>query len=67
MYSGVVAAIGSLKGPLHGGANERVMSMLKEIGSIDNVDHYLDERFAKIKLWALVIVFIKMVIQELNI
>ena len=46
MYSGVVAAIGSLKGPLHGGANERVMSMLKEIGSIDNVDHYLDERFA---------------------
>ena len=46
MYSGVVAAIGSLKGPLHGGANERVMSMLKEIGSIDNVDHYLDDRFA---------------------
>ncbi|MEJ7157365.1 citrate/2-methylcitrate synthase, partial [Staphylococcus capitis] len=41
MYSGVVAAIGSLKGPLHGGANERVMSMLKEIGSIDNVDHYV--------------------------
>ncbi len=32
MYSAVTAAIGSLKGPLHGGANEQVMHMLKEIG-----------------------------------
>jgi 2-methylcitrate synthase len=31
MYSAVVAGIGSLKGPLHGGANEQVMHMMKEI------------------------------------
>ena len=31
MYSAVVGAIGALKGPLHGGANEQVMHMLKEI------------------------------------
>ena len=43
MYSGIVAAVGSLKGPLHGGANEQVMTMLSEIGSIENVDAYLDE------------------------
>lgn len=50
MYSGIVAAVGSLKGPLHGGANEQVMTMLSEIGSIENVDAYLDEKFAnKIK------------------
>ena len=43
MYSGIVAAVGSLKGPLHGGANERVMAMLSEVGSLDNVDNYLDK------------------------
>ncbi|WP_082233613.1 citrate synthase [Halobacillus massiliensis] len=36
VYSGVTAAIGALKGPLHGGANEQVMAMLKEIGSVEN-------------------------------
>lgn len=41
MYSGVVAAIGALKGPLHGGANERVMAMLMEIGDVDNVEPYI--------------------------
>ncbi len=46
MYSGIVAAVGSLKGPLHGGANEQVMTMLSDIGSIENVDAYLDEKFA---------------------
>ncbi|MEM8986613.1 MAG: bifunctional 2-methylcitrate synthase/citrate synthase [Pseudomonadota bacterium] len=35
IYSGVTGAIGSLKGPLHGGANEAVMHMLKEVGSPD--------------------------------
>ncbi|WP_251942805.1 citrate synthase [Staphylococcus sp. Marseille-Q5304] len=44
MYSGIVAAVGSLKGPLHGGANERVMSMLTEVGSIDNVDSYINKK-----------------------
>ncbi|MCY8360860.1 citrate synthase, partial [Bacillus inaquosorum] len=32
IYSGITAAIGALKGPLHGGANEGVMKMLTEIG-----------------------------------
>ena len=48
MYSGIVAAVGSLKGPLHGGANEQVMSMLADVKSVDEVDAYLDEKF-KIK------------------
>lgn len=43
MYSGLTAAIGALKGPLHGGANEQVMSMLFEIGSIDHVESYLED------------------------
>ncbi|MEW8970440.1 citrate synthase [Mesobacillus jeotgali] len=37
VYSGVTAAIGALKGPLHGGANEAVMKMLTEIGTLENV------------------------------
>lgn len=41
VYSGVTAAIGALKGPLHGGANEAVMKMLTEIGSLENVDSYV--------------------------
>ncbi len=41
VYSGVTAAIGALKGPLHGGANEQVMKMLTEIGSVDNVEPYI--------------------------
>ena len=46
MYSGIVAAIGSLKGPLHGGANEQVMKMLSEVKSLDEVDNYLDKKLA---------------------
>jgi citrate synthase len=41
IYSGVTSAIGALKGPLHGGANEGVMAMLEEIGSEDNVEPYV--------------------------
>jgi citrate synthase len=41
IYSGVTSAIGALKGPLHGGANEAVMAMLEEIGSEDNVESYI--------------------------
>jgi citrate synthase len=41
IYSGVTSAIGALKGPLHGGANEAVMIMLDEIGSIENVEPYI--------------------------
>ncbi|ASN05019.1 citrate synthase [Virgibacillus necropolis] len=44
IYSGVTAAIGALKGPLHGGANERVMAMLTEIGDEDNAIPYIKEK-----------------------
>ncbi|MFC0230350.1 citrate synthase [Bhargavaea ullalensis] len=44
MYSGVTAAIGALKGPLHGGANEQVMKMLTEIGTPDNVEPYIQNK-----------------------
>jgi citrate synthase len=46
MYSSVMAAIGTLKGELHGGANERVMRMLLEIGSPKRLDAYLDDALA---------------------
>src|SRR5690606_18197968 len=41
MHSGVTSAIGALKGPLHGGANERVMLMLQDIGEVDAVDQWI--------------------------
>lgn len=46
MYSGITAAIGALKGPLHGGANEAVMKMLTEIGEVDNAIPYIEEKLA---------------------
>ncbi|MHA6251436.1 citrate synthase [Oceanobacillus sp. CAU 1775] len=46
MYSGITAAIGALKGPLHGGANEAVMKMLTEIGEVDNAIPYVEEKLA---------------------
>lgn len=45
LYSGVVSAMGALKGPLHGGANEAVMAMLEEIGSADQVEAYVNNKF----------------------
>ncbi len=47
MYSSVTSAIGTLKGPLHGGANERVMDMLDEIGSLDNVRTFIENALAE--------------------
>ena len=44
IYSGVTTAIGTLKGPLHGGANEAVMAMLEEIGSMDRIESYIEEK-----------------------
>lgn len=41
IYAAISAAIGSLSGALHGGANVRVMKMLKEIGSVDKIDDYI--------------------------
>ncbi len=44
VYSGITAAIGALKGPLHGGANEAVMKMLTEIGTLENVETYIHNK-----------------------
>ncbi|QHS22992.1 citrate synthase [Virgibacillus sp. MSP4-1] len=44
IYSGITSAIGALKGPLHGGANERVMKMLTEIGEPENAIDYIKEK-----------------------
>src|SRR5699024_6706041 len=46
IYSSITAAIGALKGPIHGGANELVMKMLKEIGNEENDITYNKENFA---------------------
>jgi citrate synthase len=47
IYSAVVAALGTLKGPLHGGANMRVMRMLMEIGTPDKAEAYVKEMLAR--------------------
>jgi len=50
MYSAIVAAIGTLKGPLHGGANAEVMKMLLELGqtaSGDRVDEFVRGKLAR--------------------
>lgn len=47
MYSAITAAIGTLKGPLHGGANEGVIHMLEEIGDEDKVDAWVEEQLAQ--------------------
>ncbi|GAA5209571.1 bifunctional 2-methylcitrate synthase/citrate synthase [Microbacterium kyungheense] len=47
LYSAVVGAIGALKGPLHGGANEAVLHIFDEIGSAENVGAWLDQALAE--------------------
>jgi citrate synthase len=49
MYSAISAAIGALKGPLHGGANEGVIHMLEEIGDVDKVDAWVEDALAQKK------------------
>jgi citrate synthase len=49
IYSAITSAIGTLKGPLHGGANEGVIQMLEEIGSEDRVDAYIEQQLAEKK------------------
>jgi citrate synthase len=41
MYASITSAIGALSGPLHGGANEQVMRMLKRIGEVSNAEPYI--------------------------
>ena len=44
-YTVVASSLGALKGPLHGGANEEVVQMLKEIGTVDQAARYVEQRF----------------------
>jgi citrate synthase len=47
LHSAMVAAIGALKGPLHGGANERVMEILESAGSPELAKQWLRQRLAR--------------------
>lgn len=47
MYSCITSAIGALKGPLHGGANEQVMVMLDEVGTPDKAEAYITDKLDK--------------------
>jgi len=46
-YTVISSAIGTLSGPLHGGANEEVLEMLDEIGTVENAEPYLNNKIAK--------------------
>jgi citrate synthase len=47
MHSALTSAVGTLKGPLHGGANEQVMVMLQEIGDPEKADEWVDRALEK--------------------
>jgi 2-methylcitrate synthase/citrate synthase II len=46
LHSAITAAIGALKGPLHGGANERVMEILQQVGSVERAEPWIREQLA---------------------
>ncbi|REJ66855.1 MAG: citrate synthase [Planctomycetota bacterium] len=46
LHSAIAAAIGALKGPLHGGANERVLEVLQQVGSKENAEPWVREALA---------------------
>ncbi len=47
VYSAITAAVASLKGPLHGGANAAVMKALEDIGSVEGVEPYVMDKLAQ--------------------
>jgi len=47
IYSAVVSGISALKGPLHGGANERALRMIMEVGCPENAESYVLRKLAK--------------------
>jgi 2-methylcitrate synthase/citrate synthase II len=49
LYSGIVTGIGTLRGPLHGGANEEAMKMILEIGDASNAQAWIDDALANKK------------------
>lgn len=46
IYSAITSAVGTLKGPLHGGANEQVMKMLIEIGDKEKAENWIEQALA---------------------
>jgi 2-methylcitrate synthase/citrate synthase II len=47
LYSGIVAAIGTLKGPLHGGANEEAWKVLERVGAPENAEKWIEGALAR--------------------
>jgi 2-methylcitrate synthase/citrate synthase II len=47
LHSAIVAAIGTLKGPLHGGANEEAWKLLERVGSPDNAERWIRDALAR--------------------
>jgi citrate synthase len=47
LHSGITAAVGALKGPLHGGANEAAMSVLTEVGTADRAESWVRQALAE--------------------
>jgi citrate synthase len=47
IYSAITSAVGTLRGPLHGGANRRVMEMLMKIGEVDKAEGYVREALSR--------------------
>ncbi len=53
-YSVIASAIGALSGPLHGGANQRVLEMLEEVRTPENAEAYVDRKLEKKeKIWGM--------------
>jgi 2-methylcitrate synthase/citrate synthase II len=47
IHSGIVAAVGTLKGPLHGGANEEAWKVLERVASPDNAERWIEDALAR--------------------
>ncbi len=47
LHSAIVAAVGTLKGPLHGGANEEAWKVLEQVGSPDNAEQWIKDALAR--------------------
>jgi len=47
MYAGVLAGLGALSGPLHGGANEKAMNMMDELAGVDDIESWIKDKLAK--------------------
>ncbi len=53
-YNVIAGAIGTLSGPLHGGANQKVVEMLQEIGTPERAEEYIDQRLSEKKvIWGM--------------